>query len=55
MGAGFMGKAHTQAYRSIPVYIEDIRPKLIAICSRSLKKVVKKSAKSEACLTITMQ
>lgn len=38
LGTGFMGKAHTQAYRSIPVYMEDIQPRLVAIYSRFLEK-----------------
>ncbi len=35
LGTGFMGKAHTQAYRSIPIYMGDINPRLIAIYGRS--------------------
>jgi len=38
LGTGFMGKAHTFAYTSIPVLMGDVHPRLVAICGRNPDK-----------------
>ncbi len=40
IGWGFMGKTHTHAVRSIPIFYPgiDFQPKLVGVCSRTVKK-----------------
>lgn len=40
IGYGFMGKAHTYAYRTMPLYYENLpfRIRLVGICNRTLEK-----------------
>ena len=40
IGWGFMGKTHTHAIRSIPLFYPgiDFQPKLVGVCSRTVKK-----------------
>lgn len=38
LGTGFMGKAHTYAYRSMAVYMGDIKPRLVALFGRTPEK-----------------
>lgn len=39
LGSGFMGKAHTLAYKSMPVYMGDLEPRLVAMYGRSRGKL----------------
>jgi predicted dehydrogenase len=43
IGFGFMGKAHTYAYKTLPLYYEDLpfRIRLVGICNRTLEKAQK--------------
>ena len=43
IGFGFMGKAHTYAYKIIPLYYEDLpfRVRLVGVCNRTLEKAQK--------------
>lgn len=40
IGCGFMGKAHTYAYKTMPLYYEDLpfRIRLVGLCNRTLEK-----------------
>ena len=43
IGYGFMGKAHTYAYKTIPLFYEDLpfRIRLVGVCNRTLEKAQK--------------
>lgn len=43
IGYGFMGKAHTYAYKTIPLYYDNLpfRVRLVGICNRTLEKAQK--------------
>lgn len=43
IGFGFMGKAHTYAYKTMPLYYDDLpfRIRLVGVCNRTLSKAQK--------------